>query len=508
MRMLKGHRKEVQHEQAQQSMPHNIDSYMSATAIPRAEAKLHTPDMVVRPNTSAGTGDRTTLFHMKTTADSSTLSQNNITFFLPTDSTTTFYTGEPTDSREGIIGIALGSPTTSHWASTPQARTLKNEPQVAATSMSAYAHSDRFPSPEPRRQALPKSKLSRWKSLFRKATPPLPQSDKPAFYQLTTTITATRAVRADSHHDDDSMISQVDLASHDTGRTPSPPCFKPNIRASRTFATPRSTPELPRTRDRAFTAGALPANPRASVQRSATTPAPFSFAVSEPRNLPRPSIVTTNSDMTGTSLLDVDIPDIKLDRYSVMFNNLLQPSSDRPSSLLARRQGNVDKLKPLDALAVKVRSIKTHLRHGSMLTKLAPRRTRKAHELQASAQSNISYRTLAISTSFSFPKHKYQSSLAVCTPFESPLSLQNREISSTAELFPRRNDPRQPSPRSLHPIKARCITEPPASCVYEPQSQTTSNNTHLSPQLRVRGRLDHSCCRHHYYWTIATPRRP
>lgn len=58
--------------------------------------------------------------------------------------------------------------------------------------------------------------------------------------------------------------------------------------------------------------------------------------------------------MTSTPLLDVSIPDVKMDRYSVMFGNLLQSTSDRSSSLLVRRQVNAEKVKPLKELISKV----------------------------------------------------------------------------------------------------------------------------------------------------------
>lgn len=369
MRLLKGHRKEVQQEQAQNSMPRSgapqtdIDRYGSGTPISRAEAKLETPDLALRPSTSGGTAERRTLFHMKTTPAPSIQSQNDLTFSLPSNSTTTFCTAEVTDSREGVIGIALGSPTAgTHWTSTPQAENFNTGSQGPDRTMASNTPPNRFPSPVPGRQGPPRTKLGRWKSLFRKAAPSQPQPDKPAFYQLTTTITATRAARADSHHDDEPAESQVKPTSdRHTGRTPSPPTFKSNIRASRTFTTPRSPPEPPRTRTRAFTSGTLPANPRASVQRSATNPLPSSHVGSETPAIPQLLISKSTHDVPRSQgelpLLDVSIPDIKLDRYSVMFNNLLQPTSNRTSSLLVRRQGNAEKLKPLTELSAKVRCL-------------------------------------------------------------------------------------------------------------------------------------------------------
>jgi hypothetical protein len=368
MRLLKGHRKDTPQEQTQNSMPHSgvpqtdNDRYQSPTPISRAERKLEPPEVAVRPNTSSGPGDRRTLFHVKTNPAASTHSKSDLTFSLPSESTTALYTEGFTDSQEGVIGIALGSPTAgSHWTSTPQASTVDITSKSPHDQTTASMQYNSFPSPPPGRQEVPKSKLGRWKSLFRKAPPVPPPQEKPSFYQLTQTIAGPRAVRADSHHDNESIESQVKIFhEHNTGRTPSPPTFKANIRASRAFSSPRSPPEVARSRARAFTAGALPTNPRASVQRSATTPLPSSIAT---RDFPAvPQLKTHKSDQQTTTLptdkplLDVSIPNITLDRYSVMFNSLLQSNSNRTSNLLVRRQGNAEKLKPLNELSVKVRS--------------------------------------------------------------------------------------------------------------------------------------------------------
>lgn len=57
----------------------------------------------------------------------------------------------------------------------------------------------------------------------------------------------------------------------------------------------------------------------------------------------------------AAGLLGVDIPDTKLDRYSVMFSGLLDPAANR-SSLYERRQSkaNADHVKPLEKIAIKV----------------------------------------------------------------------------------------------------------------------------------------------------------
>jgi hypothetical protein len=67
-----------------------------------------------------------------------------------------------------------------------------------------------------------------------------------------------------------------------------------------------------------------------------------------------PLVDNHQSDYKG---LDVDIPSIHMERYSVMFGSSLQkpPGSSSSSSLLARRQATLDKLKTVnEALALKV----------------------------------------------------------------------------------------------------------------------------------------------------------
>lgn len=57
----------------------------------------------------------------------------------------------------------------------------------------------------------------------------------------------------------------------------------------------------------------------------------------------------------GAGLLDVDIPSVQMERYSIMFSGVLQKPQQTSSSLLARRQATLDKLKTVnEALASKV----------------------------------------------------------------------------------------------------------------------------------------------------------
>ncbi|KAE8444853.1 hypothetical protein EG329_014208 [Mollisiaceae sp. DMI_Dod_QoI] len=60
----------------------------------------------------------------------------------------------------------------------------------------------------------------------------------------------------------------------------------------------------------------------------------------------------------GAGLLDVDIPTIHMERYSIMFSGVLQKPQQTSSSLLARRQATLDKLKTVnEALASKEQEI-------------------------------------------------------------------------------------------------------------------------------------------------------
>ncbi|PBP28570.1 hypothetical protein BUE80_DR000603 [Diplocarpon rosae] len=65
----------------------------------------------------------------------------------------------------------------------------------------------------------------------------------------------------------------------------------------------------------------------------------------------------------GFGLLDVDIPSVQLERYSIMFGSLLEKPESLQSSLLARRQATLEKLKTVNAeLDVKVRTSTSHAR--------------------------------------------------------------------------------------------------------------------------------------------------
>lgn len=85
---------------------------------------------------------------------------------------------------------------------------------------------------------------------------------------------------------------------------------------------------------------------RPAFRRTRTAPTPH-----PPEVDPSPSSKGSNADnifpklqLDGQPMLSVDIPNIQLDRYSVMFGGLLQPTPPPPSqpSLLVRRQAHLE----------------------------------------------------------------------------------------------------------------------------------------------------------------------
>lgn len=363
LRLLKGGRRGAQQEetQTQNSIPQpnasqtDFDRFKAATPVPRAERTLEAPEMVARPSTSGGPGERAIQFHKKTLPAPSIYSEDRfLAFSSPTNSSAVLHAVE---SPEDVIGIALGSPTVgSHWTSTPQATT---ENLIADAQMSLQSHANASTTTITGPQTQPKPKVSRWKSLFKKTAPP--PKEKPSFYQLAQQVTPARA---DSHHDTSPKLKPGPKLKTEGGVTLPVSVYNPDIRASRNKSQENvSSKEVQHGRKRSATLDAGRSAPRYRFQRSATTPNPpqagpgksdMKFLEGPPAQSPQ----TT----AGAGLLGVDIPDTKLDRYSVMFSGVLEPTPNR-SSLYQRRQEKADaeNVKPLDKISIKV--CRVHVGH-------------------------------------------------------------------------------------------------------------------------------------------------
>ncbi|KAF1933026.1 uncharacterized protein M421DRAFT_53415 [Didymella exigua CBS 183.55] len=356
LRLLKGNRRGAQQEESQfqSSVPSpnipqtDFDRFKAATPVPRAERTLEAPEMVARPSTSSGPGERAIQFHKKTVPAPSVYSEDRfLAFSSPTNSSAVLHAVE---SPVDVIGIALGSPTVgSHWTSTPQATT---ENLIADAQMSLQGHANASTTTITGAQTQPKPKISRWKSLFKKTAPP--PKEKSSFYQLAQQVTPARA---DSHHDTSPKSKTRPKLKTDGGVTLPVSVYNPDIRASRNKSQENvSSREVQHGRKRSATLDAGRSAPRSyRFQRSATTPNPppatsgnskMNFLEGPPTQSPQTS--------AGAGLLGVDIPDTKLDRYSVMFSGVLEPKTDR-ASLYQRRQSRIDadNVKPLDKISIK-----------------------------------------------------------------------------------------------------------------------------------------------------------
>lgn len=272
------------------------------------------------------------------------------------------YAAEVHENTHEVIGIALGSPTmNSHWNSPYGGKmgTVTHITGGAAVDLSESSSKED-------QQETAKPKLSRWKSIFGRRQPPL--QTKQSFYQVAQSVVPPRA---DSHHDDDSIGSRSASRAeeiYEEHRAPTPQQYRMDVRevgrgGKRYEPAQAENGGRPRA---ATTTPKEPGKPRAVLMRSVSSPRLRMEGAKEEETPSVPQLVlpsntqsSSNLNVSGSSsFLDVDIPSIKLDRYSVMFGSLLGSGStnagDRTSSLLARRQGNFDRLKPLNELTVKV----------------------------------------------------------------------------------------------------------------------------------------------------------
>jgi hypothetical protein len=287
--------------------------------------------MPTRPSTSGGPGERAIQFHKRPLHAPSVESEDRfLAFSSPTDSSAILQPIQQQEAQDSI-GVALGSPTAASYStSTPKAT---SDNLAAKSQMERYGNVSSVTLGSTQEPMKPK--ISRWKSFFRKASSPLSTSqsnprEKQPFYQLDQQVAAPRA---DSHHNT-SPVSETTSRQEDKGSSMSPTAYDPEIRGSRKTSVvdgqsePRSDVQA---RQRAATIGIDRAHPR--------------------YNIP-PSSTTASGASQSSGFLDVAIPDVQMERYSIMFSGVLEPSNR--SSLLERRQPNAEKVKPLNQLTTKV----------------------------------------------------------------------------------------------------------------------------------------------------------
>ena len=328
--------------------------------------RVDTPDQVQRPRTSSRPGDRSRHFHKKGAPIAITSDDHTYNFPLPTPKTV-LYTAEI--HEDSTIGIALGSPTTpAHWNQNARATDFVTN-QPGTTTQISYDNS--FTDSSDTSHDMAKPKISRWRSLFgRKASHNVQQTP---FYQLQQVPSGQNHV--DSHSDVGSQRPHAACRS-----------------ASRAALSPTATSEKQESRKRAKAAkkaAADQAKAKPKTENStATTKSPILREGSpvqppkdnwdSPANVPKSTVFGGSENnyprtLGSGPMLDVDIPDIQMERYSVMFDSLLR--SDQPSSLLLRRQANPERLKPLNKLSTKVGNDRDLATSQNMSNQVHRRRT-------------------------------------------------------------------------------------------------------------------------------------
>ncbi|KAL3420144.1 hypothetical protein PVAG01_08643 [Phlyctema vagabunda] len=207
------------------------------------------------------------------------------------------------------IGMALGSP--SHPPPPPQAQ------QPAVWNQHVHFDTPRVASPEEMKATdkwpetaavLPKQKASKWKilgGLFgggKKTGAPSPQQ----FYQV-----------------------QPDVG------------VQPSVEAESTSSL-NNTAEYPKGRGRTVSERKINKH-KPDMKRANTAPSNSLISEHNSQNTGTPKIT-----LDGGPLLNIDIPSVEMERYSVMFGSVLKPSASSSSALLARRQATLDKLKTVN----------------------------------------------------------------------------------------------------------------------------------------------------------------
>ncbi|KAH9210457.1 hypothetical protein DL95DRAFT_413003 [Leptodontidium sp. 2 PMI_412] len=151
---------------------------------------------------------------------------------------------------------------------------------------------------------------------------------------------------------------------------PETPQQPPPVNHGFDFGEPATSCEKPKSRGRgrSNSSARKARKHKPEMSRSNTVPLRFDLEGSSRQNQTGNPEITidggnvvfdgSHSTQKGAGLLDVDIPSVQMERYSVMFGAVLQKPQSQSSSLLARRQATLDKLKTVnEALASKEREL-------------------------------------------------------------------------------------------------------------------------------------------------------
>lgn len=244
------------------------------------------------------------------------------------------------------IGVALGSPThPPQWSPPPPVPKDTVESGEVVTSVASP--------PRHEEEDASKHKPRRWKSIFGKKNGGnhAPSPLNPAYSRSQVeSLNSTRSDSPSSKTNNSPRTSpRLTSEANFDGRNGRLKSRKPTSPGARDFKTSSSKPLPPidgvTSRKNSPAEERSPPPPPKDYYKTARVP-----KLTVTRNAHNPLA----SHPVPGMLLDVDIPNIEMERYSVMFGSLLQ--GDRSSSLLVRRQANNDRLKPLGDMPLKVSS--------------------------------------------------------------------------------------------------------------------------------------------------------
>ncbi|CAI0651365.1 unnamed protein product [Colletotrichum noveboracense] len=335
-----------------------------------ADRRISKDDMYIRPQSSARGGFKS--YHIPIRDNPASPVESPGDFSPARTFTVRTQTPDSMDSNMGTIaiGMAIGSPThipPEFSSPPPPPAQPRNDWQPQASSMSTSmmrASPEPLPSPMETAEPVPapKQKSGRWK-LFGRSKSKRLASSPVAISQpmnLQQPMASTREFESLPPSN-----QATDLGRRNTERRPGD--SKPAMVRSQT-AGPMAAPPSPKDQKppKLLSRMASTRSTREKVKKSDIS-APVHVSMHVPALPTKPA----------GNFLDVEIPSINMERYSVMFGGILQPQGppgqqaqqqqqqQGASALLARRQATLDRLKTINDQVMKEEEEKERMRGRS-----------------------------------------------------------------------------------------------------------------------------------------------
>ncbi|EFQ27666.1 hypothetical protein CGRA01v4_02943 [Colletotrichum graminicola] len=343
--------------------PHNY----SAASFKNFDKRVSKDDMYIRPHSSARGGYKSYHIPIRDNPASPIESPGDFSYDYSPARTFTVRTQTPDsmDSNMGTIaiGMAIGSPThpppqfsassefaaSSEFLTTSVSATRSDwQPQSSGMSTSMVMASPEPPQETSEPAPAPKQKSGRWKLFGRSKSKRLASS--PVTISQPMNLQQPSASRTDFEKFPTTNPAS-DLGRRNTERKPAE--SKPPMLRSQT-AGPTAPPSPKDAKAPKLLSRMASTRSARSVKKSDIS-GPVHVSMAVPVMPPKPSA----SPKPPGGFLDVEIPSIKMERYSVMFGNVLgqprevqastsgQQALHSSSSLLERRQATLDRLKTI-----------------------------------------------------------------------------------------------------------------------------------------------------------------